>query len=514
MPNKVAILGLGWLGEPLAVALHKQGYEVSGTTTRTEQLKHLVAYPFYVGKVQVQADQIVGDWETFIEEASHLIINIPPRRVPDIETVYPAQMEQIISRTPKSTKVIFVGSTAVYGHGEQPFTEADTTEPVKASGHAVLKAEKLLKAAFGENLTVLRLAGLIGPDRHPGKFLAGKRALKNPNVPVNLIHQADCIGLIEAILKQDFFGEVLNGCATEHPVREAYYKKAAEILQLEAPVFEADSKTSSKIIDNTKSKEVLKYTYQYDHPEEIFTKNRDAAISIVGAGPGAYELLTLRGFHLLEEADAILHDNLVSPEILNINTKAEHIYVGRKYGDASNQQDRQDRINELLKAHYQQGKKVVRLKSGDPYIFGRAAEEARYLVKENLPFEVVPGISAALAAANRSNIPITERRQSNAILICTAHTADYSTAQLQGIAEMLRAGNTLALYMGLKSLDKIIPKLLEVCHDPSIPINAVSNVSRSNEVLLASTLGNIEEDVIKHKLEMPVVFIIGVEPIQ
>ena len=106
-----------------------------------------------------------------------------------------------------------------------------------------------------------------------------------------------------------------------------------------------------------------------------------------------------------------------------------------------------------------------------------------------MPFKVVPGISAALAAANSCNIPITERKKSNAVLICTAHTADYSFDQLKGIAELLKAGNSLALYMGLKSLDKLIPKLIEVTGNPDIPINAISNVSRENEVLLSSTLG-------------------------
>jgi len=156
---------------------------------------------------------------------------------------------------------------------------------------------------------------------------------------------------------------------------------------------------------------------------------------------------------------------------------------------------------------------VVRLKSGDPYIYGRAAEEARYLTNFEIPFKVIPGISAALAAANTCNIPITERQKSNALLICTAHTADYSFDQLKGIAELLKAGNSLALYMGLKSLDKLIPKLIEVCGDSSIPINAISNVSRDNQVLVTSTLENIQEEINANPLEMPVVFLIGVKPI-
>jgi uroporphyrin-III C-methyltransferase len=238
-----------------------------------------------------------------------------------------------------------------------------------------------------------------------------------------------------------------------------------------------------------------------------------AKISIIGAGPGDPELLTVKASRLVTEADVILHDNLVSEAILSLNAHAEKIYVGRKFGDSSNQMDRQLRINELLHEHYSQGKNVVRLKSGDPYIYGRAAEEARYLSERSVDFEVIPGISAALAAANIYNIPITERNKSNAVLICTAHTADYSFEQLNGIAHMLKAGNTISIYMGLKSLHRIIPKLMEVCKDPNIPVNAISNASRSNQQILSGTLGTIEALAAERDLPMPVVFIIGAEPI-
>lgn len=237
------------------------------------------------------------------------------------------------------------------------------------------------------------------------------------------------------------------------------------------------------------------------------------SISIIGAGPGDPELLTLKAHRLIQEADVILHDNLVSDAILESNSTAEKIYVGRKFGDANNQIDRQQRINELLYKYQKDGKRVVRLKSGDPYIYGRAAEEARYLTSKKASFDVVPGISAAIAAANIYNIPITERNHSNAMLICTAHTADYSFEQLNGIAHMLKAGNTISIYMGLKSLHRIIPKLLDVCKDDSIPVNAISNVSRECQSIITGTLGTIESLIENNNLAMPVVFIIGATPI-
>lgn len=236
-------------------------------------------------------------------------------------------------------------------------------------------------------------------------------------------------------------------------------------------------------------------------------------VLIVGAGPGDVELLTIKAYNCIKKAEVILYDNLISDEILSLNTEAEKVYAGRKYGDATNQTDRQEYVNQLLEQYWREGKNVVRLKSGDPYIYGRAAEEARYLLQKNIPFEVVPGISAALGAAGLLNIPLTERHRSNAVLICTAHTADYSFEQLNGIAAMLKAGNTIALYMGLKSLDKIVEKLFEVCEDGSIPVNAVSNVSRPNQMIISATLATIQEKVAQSAIPMPVVFLIGAAPI-
>jgi uroporphyrin-III C-methyltransferase len=514
MSKKIAILGLGWLGKPLAEKLHADGNVMSGTTTSFEKLNVLSHLPFYVGRVNVSADTLVGDWDALMHESTHLIINIPPRRVKNIREIYPAQIAQIIARTDAKVKVIFVSSTAVYGNTAKTFTENDLAEPSKDSGVAVVAAEQLLAAHFGDNLTILRLAGLIGPDRHPGKFLSGKIIEKNPLVPVNLIHRVDCIGLMTRIIEKDCFGEIINGCASLHPIRKDYYESASNALSLPLPIFKTSfTEGNGKKVDNTKSKERLGFNYKYDDPQSIFSDKKSAQIAIVGAGPGNKKLLTVEAFELIQKADIVLHDNLISKEILDLNRGGELIYVGRKYGDKTNQTDRQDTINDLLKKHYNAGQKVVRLKSGDPYIYGRAAEEARYLTKFDIPFKAIPGISAALAAANTCNIPITERQKSNAVLICTAHTADYSFDQLKGIAELLKAGNTLALYMGLKSLDKLIPKLIETCGDSTIPINAVSNVSRDNQVLLTSTLENIQEDINTNPLEMPVVFLIGVKPI-
>lgn len=508
--KNIAIIGLGWLGKPLATELLRSGYTINGATRSLERLKALAGQPFYVSRIVLEADKISGDWDAFIDDVDVLVISIPPGKD---KALYAAKMKQVCEHLPAKCSVVFVSSTSVYGNDNATVTEETKPRPEYRSGPNVWEAEQVLSEQLGSRLAIVRMAGLIGLKRHPGRFLAGKKELKSPDVPVNLIHQTDAVEIIKRVIENNAFGEVFNACADIHPKRKEFYTKAAEALKLPEPEFLNETK-AWKIVDNTKSKSVLGMEYRFSDPSMIFHSDRMPKISIIGAGPGATDLLTIKAVEALKEAEILLHDNLVSEQILSLAADAERIYVGRKYGDASNQDDRQQRINELMEEHYRQGKKVVRIKSGDPYIFGRAAEEARYLMDRDLPFEVVPGISASLAAANRFNFPVTERRKSSSLLICTAHTADYSFDQLKGIAELLKDGNSLAIYMGLKSLNKLIPKLIEVTGDSSIPISAVSNVSRPEEVLLSSDLKNIRDEIEKNPLEMPVVFIAGVEPIK
>lgn len=232
-------------------------------------------------------------------------------------------------------------------------------------------------------------------------------------------------------------------------------------------------------------------------------------ISIVGAGPGDPELLTVRAYNRIKNADVILHDNLISEAILELAPTAQKIYVGRKYADTQDQIDRQQNINELMREYALKGKKVVRLKSGDSFIFGRAIEEIRYLTKHNIPFEMVPGITAGIAAANLQHIPLTERNRANSVLICTGHTANYDFEQWDALANMLKTGTTLILYMGLKTLNQVLKKLKEIASDETVYVSAVSKVSQPDESIITGTLNEIELKLQKNDLPMPVIFIIG-----
>lgn len=233
-------------------------------------------------------------------------------------------------------------------------------------------------------------------------------------------------------------------------------------------------------------------------------------VSIVGAGPGDPELLTVRALNRIKSADVVLYDYLVPDVILELSSpSAEKIYVGRKCADAQDQCKRQQTINELMKEYAIQGKNVVRLKSGDPFIFGRALEEIRYLVENNISFEMVPGITAGIAAANLQHIPLTERNRSNSVLFCTGHTANYDFEQLEALANMLKTGTTLIMYMGLKNLKEVLSKLKKTAKDEMFYVSAVSKVSQPEQAIITCTLTETEQLSAIEQLPMPVVFIVG-----
>lgn len=233
-------------------------------------------------------------------------------------------------------------------------------------------------------------------------------------------------------------------------------------------------------------------------------------VSIVGAGPGAADLLTVRALRRLGQAHVVLYDNLVSAEVMALCAPdAELIYAGKKYGDQVDPRQRQQVINEAMVAHARQGKRVVRLKSGDPFIFGRAAEEIRYLAEQQIPYEVVPGLTAGLAAASLVHIPITERNFSNAVLLCTAHTANYDFEQLEALANMLRTGTTLVMYMGLSNMPQVVAKLQAAAGPEAVYVSAISQVSGPQQRLVTALLPDIEAALAQAALPMPVVFVIG-----
>lgn len=273
MGIKISILGCGWLGLPLAKSLLSKGYEVKGSTTSEGKLEVLKSTGILPFQIQLEEHQIIGNMEDFLKETDVLVIDIPPglRRETSTsnEMTFVNKVKTLIAFIEKSDvqKVVFVSSTSVFGDSFPiiEITEETKPNPDTESGKQLVIAETLLQSNPHFKTTVIRFGGLLGEDRHPVKFLAGRTNVENPDAPVNMIQREDCIGIIEKILKQvqhDNWGETFNAVAPQHPTRKAYYHKKAEILNLPLPTFAEDSESKGKIISSEKVETILGYSFQ------------------------------------------------------------------------------------------------------------------------------------------------------------------------------------------------------------------------------------------------------------
>jgi len=272
--KKISILGCGWLGLPLAKSLiAKRRYFVNGSTTSENKLsilKDAGINPFLVALESESISETIND---FLAESEILIIDIPPKlrgNIPETSAssrkVFVEKIENLIPFIEKSTikKVLFVSSTSVYGDENGIITEETIPNPETESGKQLLLAEALLQKNQNFETTILRFGGLIGEDRHPVKFLAGKENLENPDAPVNLIHQNDCIEIIEAIIQQSKWNEVFNAAAPFHPTRQEYYTQKAKEQNLILPKFSSEKSNITKVISSEKVENILKYQFKMD----------------------------------------------------------------------------------------------------------------------------------------------------------------------------------------------------------------------------------------------------------
>jgi len=233
-------------------------------------------------------------------------------------------------------------------------------------------------------------------------------------------------------------------------------------------------------------------------------------ISIVGAGPGDPELLTVKAMKRIQEADIILYDALVSDEILNLaSPNTQRIYVGKIYQDGQNQTGRQEWINQLIIDLSEKGQKIVRLKSGDPMIFGRSAEEIRFCIENKLNYEVIPGVTSALGAASLYGIPLTERGKNSMVLFGTGHYSKGEFPDLEAFVSVLKSGSPIIIFMGLNKLVQLAQRLTEQSISGDTCVQILSKVSQPEACALECTLETINQAVETQKPSMPALVIIG-----
>lgn len=267
----ISILGCGWLGLELGKSLVQKGFQVKGSTTTTEKLSIIEAAGIAPYLIQVSAT-VMGDEVAAFFNTDLLVLNIPPsRRNPNIVVEHPKQVQAILEILRKSQvqKLIFISSTGVYGNENRVVTEADSLNPERNSGKALVQVEQLLQKQTDVQVTILRLAGLVGGNRKAGKFLAGRKDIPNGDAFVNLVHRVDCIGVIEKVIELERWGAVYNVCADQHPRKRAYYKYQARKEGLEPPTFKVDAETAYKIVANDKVKMELGYQFQFPDPMEF-----------------------------------------------------------------------------------------------------------------------------------------------------------------------------------------------------------------------------------------------------
>lgn len=225
---------------------------------------------------------------------------------------------------------------------------------------------------------------------------------------------------------------------------------------------------------------------------------------LIGAGPGAADLITVRGLRLLQRADVVLYDRLIAPELLEeTRPDAERIYVGKQphYHVAT-----QAEINQLLVEKVRTGYQVVRLKGGDPFVFGRGGEEALALQAAGLPFEIVPGISSALAAPAYAGIPVTQRGVATSFAVVTGHACTESSGiDWQTLAQM----PTLVILMGVSQIVQIADQLLQAGRSPETPAAAIQAGSTADQRVVRATLATLAYAMQVAALESPATIVIG-----
>lgn len=228
-------------------------------------------------------------------------------------------------------------------------------------------------------------------------------------------------------------------------------------------------------------------------------------VSLVGAGPGDPDLLTVKALRRLQQADVVVYDNLVGDGILDlIPPHVERIYVGK---EASNHSVPQDEISLLVIAKAQAGLQVVRLKGGDPFVFGRGGEELSTITAAGVPVEVVPGITAALGACAQTGIPLTHRDHSQSAIFVTGHRKDGSYALDWPM--LARPFQTVVIYMGVGALAGIVEQLVAHGLVPSTPVALVRNATRSDQQTVVGTLETIADVAARNRVQAPALIIVG-----
>ncbi|MBL1276243.1 MAG: uroporphyrinogen-III C-methyltransferase [Ectothiorhodospiraceae bacterium] len=349
-------------------------------------------------------------------------------------------------------------------------------------------------------------------------------------IPVNVVDQPElCSFIVPSIIDRSPV-QVAVSTGGASPVLARLLRARLETMipaaygQLASLMNEFRDKVKSKLGDESKRRRFWEDVAQGSIAELIFSGKEEAAreamhtavdaaqveedrgeVYLVGAGPGDPDLLTFRALRLLQQADVIVYDRLVSSEILDMARRdADLIYVGKERDKHTLPQDD---INMLLARVAKKGKRVLRLKGGDPFIFGRGGEEIETLMQEGVRFQIVPGITAASGAASYAGIPLTHRDYAQSVTFVTGHLKD-GTMNLNWKA-LAQPNQTLVVYMGLLGVKTLCAKLVENGLAADTPMALVQKATTRDQKVLVGTLGSMPELIDNNTIKPPTLIIVG-----
>lgn len=401
--------------------------------------------------------------------------------------------------------------------------------------------EVLCRASNGttvhEPFTPAQLEGaalVIAATNDGATNLAVSAAAKSLNIPVNVVDEAElCSFMMPSIVDKAPVLVAISSTGTA-PVLTSKLKEMIEIVipsRIDALANLMGSyrgRIKDKLPDPDQRLQFWQDLLESEVPELVYTGNEDAAIEVieqrlldrlqaaktgtkmgevylVGAGPGDPDLLTLRALRLMYKADVVLYDRLVSDEIMQkLRPDAEKIYMGKEQAKSSVEQET---INEMLVRLAHEGKRVLRLKGGDPFIFGRGGEELETLAAAGVPFQVVPGITAASGCAAYAGIPLTHRDHAQSVRFLTGHLRE-GTLDLEW-EHLVREKQTLVFYMGLSGLQTICEQLIAHGMAADTPIAIIQRGTTRRQRVIVDQLGGMPALAKKTGIEAPTIIIIG-----
>jgi len=236
------------------------------------------------------------------------------------------------------------------------------------------------------------------------------------------------------------------------------------------------------------------------------TANNNGTVYLVGAGPGDLGLVTLRAKECIENADVVVYDHLANPDMLSwARDNAEIIYAGKQPGESRTQQE----INALLIDKAREGKIVVRLKGGDPFVFGRGAEEAQEIANAGIPFEIVPGITSAIAGPAYAGIPLTHRAHNSHVTFFTGHEDPAKTESAIDYAALAKLGGTQVMLMGMERLGAVTGEMLKKGVRGDLPVALVRRATTGQQETLTGTVSDIAQKALAKGFEPPAVAVFG-----